>query len=60
MNTFVNVIGNKYLTLIHTNKGKDALKKYGELYNKIKNYIIKLKILLDQQVVTQVIMIKNK
>lgn len=56
----MNVIGNKYLTLIHTNKGKDALKKYGELYNKIKNYIIKLKILLDQQVVTQVIMIKNK
>ena len=36
--------GSKYLTLVHTDKDKDALKKYGELWKKSK-------ILLDQEAI---------
>lgn len=28
---------NKYLTLVHTDKGKDAPKKHGELWKKVKD-----------------------
>ena len=28
---------NKYLTLVHTDKGKDAPKKHGELWEKVKD-----------------------
>ena len=38
--------GNKYLTLVPTDKSKDKLKNY------------ELKILLDQQIITQMIMMK--
>ena len=31
--------GNKYLTLVPTNEGKDTLKKYEELWNKIKDLV---------------------
>ena len=41
--------GNKYLTLVHTGKGKDALNTYG----------VKSKILLDQYVITQTIMMEK-
>ena len=32
--------GNKYLTLVHTDKIKDTLKMYEELWNKIRDLII--------------------
>ena len=41
--------GNKYLTLVTTDESKDILKKYGE----------KLKILLAQRIITQIVMMKN-
>ena len=44
--------GNRYLTLLHPYKGKEALKS-------LDNYSKKLKTLLDQQVIAQKIMMKN-
>ena len=41
--------GNKYLTLVTTDESKDILNKYGE----------KLKILLEKQIITQIVMMKN-
>ena len=31
--------GNKYLTLVHTDESKDALRMYEEIWNKIKDFI---------------------
>ena len=31
--------GNKYLTSVRTDKGKDALKKYGELWKNVKDLV---------------------
>lgn len=39
MSTFMNIIGNTYLILVHNNKCKDALKKYGDLYKENKDLI---------------------
>ena len=44
--------GNRYLTLLHTYKGKEALKS-------LDNYSKKLKTLLDQPVIAQKIMMRN-
>ena len=46
----------KYWTLIPNDGSKDLLKKYEELWDKIKDFT---KILLDQQIITQMIMISN-
>lgn len=35
----MNIIGKTHLILVHTNKGKDALKKYGELCKENKDLI---------------------
>ena len=43
---------NKYLTIIPTNESKDMSKKYEEIWSKTKD-------LVDQQIITQMIMIKN-
>ena len=44
--------GNKYLTLPHNDKGKEALKD-------MENYVRKLKILLDEQVIAQATTMKS-
>ena len=44
--------GNKYLTLLHNDKGKEALKN-------MENYVRKLKILLDEQVIAQATTMKS-
>ena len=44
--------GDRYLALVHTDKGKDALKNIGN-YGKSSN------IFLDQQVIPQTIKIRN-
>ena len=43
--------GNKYLTPIPTNKGKDKQRKYEELWDKMKDF-------LDQQLITKTIIMK--
>ena len=45
--------GNKYLIPVPTDKSKNKLKKYEEI-----KYEVKLNILLDQQIITHIIMIK--
>ena len=44
--------GNKYLTLVHTDKRNDALKKYEQLWKKIKDHI-------RSKIITQVTMMKS-
>ena len=44
--------GNEYLTLIATDESQNTLKRYGK-------YGAKLKILLDQKMITQMITMKN-
>ena len=36
---FEDITGNKYLTLVPTNENKEVIKKYEELWNKIRNLI---------------------
>ena len=45
-------IGNKYLMKVSTDKSKDTLKI-------VKDYGAKLQILLDQQLITEIIMTRN-
>ena len=44
--------GNKYLTLVSTNKSKEIIKKYEELWTKIKDPI-------KSKLISQMIMVKN-
>ena len=36
---FEEINGNKYLTLVPTNESKEKIKRYGELWSKIKDLI---------------------
>ena len=47
---FEEINGNKYLTLVPTNKSKEKLKIYGELWSKITDLI---------RSITQMILMKN-
>ena len=52
----------RYLTLVHTDESKDTLKRYEELWNKIrdmKNYGANLESILEQQLITLKIKMKN-
>ena len=44
--------GNKYLMLVSTDESKNIHKKYEELWNKIRDF-------LDQNLITQTIIMKN-
>ena len=52
----------RYLTLVHTDESKDTLKRYEELWNKIrdmKNYGANLESILEQRLITLKIKMKN-
>ena len=52
----------RYLTLVPTDESKDTLKKYEELWSKIrdmKNYGAKPEIILEQRLITLKIRMKN-
>ena len=44
--------GNKYLTLVSTDESKNIRKKYEELWNKIRDFLV-------QNLITQTIIMKN-
>ena len=53
--------GNKYLTLVPTDESKDTLKKYKELYSKIRDLSrsIIIRSIINRRLIIQIVMMRN-